>query len=47
MKVSQESVYRKKHVKFAITDKSGNLKVKIKASFCKAVVATALKFEIL
>ena len=33
-----ESVYHKKYVKLQITNKTGKLKVQIKASFCKIVV---------
>ena len=47
LKVCQGSIYQKKHGKFPITNKTGHLKVQIKASFCKTLVASAPTFGIL
>ena len=45
--VCTKSIYQKKHGKFPITNKTGHLKVQIKASFCKTLVASAPTFGIL
>ena len=45
--VCTKSMYQKKHGKFPITNKTGHLKVQIKASFCKTLVASAPTFGIL